>query len=530
MLKRITGQTPKDNLIVDQVMDLSGSAGAAEERILLTLLQLLEQPQPDPFSGGFLYLPLYTTGGSSSGGGGEPMEISPASATPEPLESASTTTAAPIIDISVGTPPPPPIATRTDISCAETLPEIVSIWERLASSWEDRQRTPPPRGAIRLLDPPSDPSSNFITHYWARDHTLAEWHETLANLDREHTAMLPNGAGESVSVTTSASSILGPSHCNAVRKIFYDNQRKRWLARKAINLWRYRIWAKRPQCGVDLIEMGPVSDRDAVFVTDTANKTVYKFHRRDIYNCLLSNICMSDEMLPCPRAPTNPWTNAPLTLGQTISVCQQLVADYARRGRCPPVLFAAFCTAGYNLNKFLSTNSSLLSQYAITAYFKDIHDHNRPVVVDTILQLLNTAGVSYSLPAVRRWFRQTPITPLHREWLAFARDYTLYLNLHVQTRETWYTEEYIYRDVRRLYSRTNFADPAGPRLALLRDTVRQPVLGSMPYGVLDTVAGSSFNSLSALLTSMPLIPPSTSSLSYIFSSYYDLSGNSGHSR
>ncbi len=458
------------------------------------------------------------------------MEISPATVTPEPLESASTITAAPIVDTTAAVPPPPPIATRTDVS-AGTLPATVSIWERLMPSWEDRQSTPPPRGAIRLLDPPSDPSSNFITHYWARDRTLAEWHETLTNLEQEHTATLPDGSGGTTRVTTTTSTVLGPSHCNAVRKIFYDNQRKRWLARKALNLWRYRVWAKRPQCGVDLIELGPVSDRDVVFVTDTAHKTVYKFHRRDIYNCLLSNICMSDEMLPCPRAPTNPWTNAPLTLGQTISVCQQLVTDYAKRGRCPPVLFAAFCAAGYNLNKFLSTNSSLLSQYAITSYFKDIHDHNRPVVVDTVLQLLNTAGVSYSLPAVRRWFRQTPITPLHREWLAFARDYTLYINLHVQTRDNWYTEEYIYRDVRRLYSRTNFADPAGPRLALLRDTMRRPAPLTMPYGVLDTAAGASgLNSLSALLATMPVIPPSTSSLSYIFSSYYDLSGNSGHSR
>jgi hypothetical protein len=69
---------------------------------------------------------------------------------------------------------------------------------------------------------------------------------------------------------------------------------------------------------------------------------------------------------------------------------------------------------------------------------------------------------------VRRWFRQTPVTPLHREWLDLARDYTLHLNLHIQPRPSWHDDTGIARDVRRLYARTDFSGAISPRLRLLR--------------------------------------------------------------
>ena len=251
--------------------------------------------------------------------------------------------------------------------------------------------------------------------------------------------------------------------------IFHTNQRARHLARLALNRWRQRIWRRTPACGVDLIMNDPVPAADAVFLTDTTNRTVYKFHRRDVFNSLLSNICMSDEMLPCPRAPTNPWTNQPLTLGQTIGLCQQLVADYGRRGKCPPPMFAAFWAARFDLRRFQEENSSALAQHAIRTFFKDLHDDNRDVVYDTLAQLLQEAGCDFSPTALRRWLRQTPVTPLHIEWLQMCRDYTLYINLHVQVRRRWVSEEYIHADVRVLYARTTLPDATSIRMRTLRE-------------------------------------------------------------
>jgi hypothetical protein len=151
-----------------------------------------------------------------------------------------------------------------------------------------------------------------------------------------------------------------------------------------------------------------------------------------------------------------------------MGLCQQLAMDYGRRGRCPPVLFAAFWAARFSLKRFQEENSSLLAQHAVMAYFKDLHAHNMSVVLETIMNLLTGAGLDYSPSAIRRWMAQTPQTPLHKEWLEMARDYTLYINLHVQIRTSWHSEDRIYADVSRLYARTTIDQPS-QRITALRN-------------------------------------------------------------
>jgi hypothetical protein len=300
--------------------------------------------------------------------------------------------------------------------------------------WSERCLSAPIKGTIRLLTPPPSVDSTL----WDTDKTLTEW--VNASHQNEHT-----------------------------HDIFVTNQRQRWLAWKVWHRITQRIWSRRSQCGIDMIDMAPITDTDAIMVNDATNRTIYRFHRRDLFNTLLSNICMSEEMLPNPRAPRNPWTNASFTYGQIVGVCQNLLQEYAKRGRCPPVLFSAFWAVQFDLGRFASENASLLSQHAIITYFKDINDHNRDTISDTIIQLLTAAGVSCTPVGVRRWLRASPLTEGHREWLAFARDYTLYMNLHVQIRPHWHTEELIYRDVRRLNQRFRITDNAGPRLRALRE-------------------------------------------------------------
>lgn len=330
-----------------------------------------------------------------------------------------------------------------------------------------------------LLPLPANPA---LHTWWSRSLTLRAWFNTLKQLTAEEIAtaaattvsgdtILPGfeSAGLASLETLSVSAPVTADFVQNSWDIFYANQRARWLALKAFNKWRWNIWRKRPQCGVDMIMNDPVEPRDALYLTDTRNRAVYCFHRRDMFTSLMSRLSAADEMLPTPRPPTNPWTNQELTLGQTITVCQAILQHAASRGRCPPTLFAAFCAAGYNLRRFESENTSFLAQHAITAYFKDLHEHNRETVADTMIELLRDSAVRYSAVAVRRWLRVTPQTPIHREWLAMVRDYTLHINLHIQPRRHWYHDIAIYTDVRELFRRTPLEDPAGPRLRLLRN-------------------------------------------------------------
>jgi hypothetical protein len=261
-----------------------------------------------------------------------------------------------------------------------------------------------------------------------------------------------------------------PNFLQSVTAIFSDNQRARWLASVVLQRWKQRVWKRRTQCNVDLIDMVEFKDRDAILITDTKQRQIFRFHRRDLFSNLIANICMSEEMMPYPRIPTNPWSNVPWTLGQMMSVCTQLSLDYAQRGKCPPVLLAAFCEARFDLKRFKQDNASMLSQHAIYSYFKDLTAENMATVYDTLTQLLTSANLGYSSNAISRWLKQVPQTALHRDWLLLVRDYTVYINLHVQIRPNWRSVIDIRHDVRALYRRTT-AELPGRSLRVLGSTI-----------------------------------------------------------
>jgi hypothetical protein len=327
------------------------------------------------------------------------------------------------------------------------------VW---APQLTNHYQTPPAPGMIRMLQVP-EPSTTHICwqDWWARDRTLTDWLDDIDIMERD------------LSANTLASAFMPPGYITALRDIFLTNQRQRWLARWVVQRLRYRMWRRRAQCAVDLIEMSPVSEHDAIYLMDTHVRCVYCFHRRDVFHNLLSNLSMADEMFPTPRSPTNPWTNAPLTLAQTISVCQQLMMAWGRIGRAPTVLFAAFCASKYDVERMRSEHSSLLGQEAIRSFFKDLTNEVQGIVYDTMMQIFADMGLTVSPVAVRRWLR-SPLDAQHRAWLQFVRDYTLYINLHVQVRPGWTDEDAIHVDAARLLASTELPDTTSVRLRNLR--------------------------------------------------------------
>lgn len=356
--------------------------------------------------------------------------------------------------------------------------------------WIQRIQNTPTPGMIRLLNPPSTANGAFLLEtLWYQDMSLTEWIQKI------------DAAKKDMSDNPIAARFRPTDYVENLESIFYDNQRARWLARLTLQRWTQRVWRKRTQCNVDMIDMAAIPEKDAIFLTDTKHRQIFRFHKNDVFMNLLTNLSMADEMLPSPRYPTNPWTNSKMTVAQTITICQQLVRDYAARGLCPPVILAAFWAARFSLRKFVDQNSALLSQQAIRNYFKDLHTHNLEVVLDTITNLLYAANVDFSLTSVRRWLRQTPQTPAHKEWLLLARDYTLYINLHIQVRPRWYSEDFIHADVRALYDRTDIPDVTSPRMRMLRTMLSEGLdtiipAEPMPY---------SLQGLTALLQPPPLI-------------------------
>lgn len=231
--------------------------------------------------------------------------------------------------------------------------------------------------------------------------------------------------------------------------------REKWLARIVYQRWTLLVRKRRTPYNLDFIDQSPVQASDAVLMTDTRTRMVYIFHRRDIQSALVANLCQSDQMLAEPRAPANPYTNEPLTLAQIVSVCTQLNEHAARRGQCLPVVLAAFWSARFDLDRFATDNAPLLAHAAVKSFFAEITDANRETVYETMIQLIAASNIEFhSRHQLKEWLEQTPRTPLHGEWLALVRDYTLFMNMNIPARPSWRSEDAIYEDVRDVFDRS----------------------------------------------------------------------------
>lgn len=329
-------------------------------------------------------------------------------------------------------------------------------------TWHERIKRAPEPGTIRLLTPPPSDAHYMIGRLWFTDKSLTDW-----NMEMEETR-------EKIEINPVFAALCPPKLVEKIEDIFYENQRARWLASVVLRKWKTRVWAKRTQCNVDMIDLEPIPDRDAIFMTDTAQRQTFRFHRNDVFRNLIANICLSEEMLPYPRPPTNQWTNKILTLGQTISICEQL----AKRGlgSRSHIFLAAFCAARYDTRRFATENAPMLAQHAIESYFKDLTIENAATVYDAIANVLTELRLRYTPTVLLKWLKETPQTDLHREWLKFVRDYTLYTNLHVQIRPHWVNMASIYRDVRSLYNLTvSDAFYRAPYTDLISNTIPNPV-------------------------------------------------------
>ena len=332
---------------------------------------------------------------------------------------------------------------------------------------DERRKLPPASGKIRILES-SNKYPKSIASFWNRDMTLTEWIGEFTAIKKQYEE-------------NTISSVLYPSnYLEVLHDMFITNQRKRFLVRKMYRKWSQRVWMKRTQCNITLIDMEPIAEKDAIYLTSTKHHQIFRFHRNDVFTNFLTNIGSCDEMLPTPRTPTNPWTNEPLTFQQTLSICHQMISWYAGKGKCPPLIFSAFCASRYNIRTFRYKHSSLLAHHAIQTYFAEITSDNHDVILDTIAQLLTAAGCIHSYVCLSRWLKAAN-TPLHKEWLSVVCDYTLYMNLHIQVRPYWYSQSYILFDVRRLYDRSYaFRDIVRPRTSTQPSTHSNPSTPSNP--------------------------------------------------
>lgn len=157
-----------------------------------------------------------------------------------------------------------------------------------------------------------------------------------------------------------------------LRVLLEKNMRLRWIMRKCLMRLRARICRRRIVGETDLTTMSPIPPRFLVEVLDIPTRSCYHFHASTLHCLIVGSLLHQSYALANPQPPKNPYTNLPWSLGQLISIVEQIQLCFLRehhRFLNPWVIGFRICK--YNVELFLETNFRALQIMAAGFFFSD---------------------------------------------------------------------------------------------------------------------------------------------------------------
>ena len=171
-----------------------------------------------------------------------------------------------------------------------------------------------------------------------------------------------------------------------IRFLFREHIGVRWTIRKWVDRVRRRIMDKRIVGEVDLYTTEAIPTDSLVSVYDLKSKSKYMFHTNTICRILLSGLTYNTYGIAEPKAPTNPYTNIPWSIGQLISIVGQIIHNLNRHHCSIPYYIYLFRKEMYNLKTFLSVNNAILQTDASVAFFKNAEDPYRNEIYNELVE------------------------------------------------------------------------------------------------------------------------------------------------
>lgn len=270
----------------------------------------------------------------------------------------ATITTAPFRRPRAPVPPPAPLDER--------------LLERFRISAYGLPLPPALPGYIRLLthrfDAPPVPLTLFYANLVAYDRTFTEWYAWIATLQDE---------------TQSEEAV----------RILHTNLRLRTQFRRLVQRRRAVIAAAPCNCvgETDLYTLEPIPARHQVRVVDLLQKRTYVFQYTTLEKTMAAALSYATYGIAEPMAPKNPYTNMPWTLGQCMSILQQLVQIRTACHRFLPEDLVEFAKAGYRPVVYLQNRRQLLHVRAAETYFAD------PAHPDTFYDYSDTLDELYDV-------------------------------------------------------------------------------------------------------------------------------------
>jgi hypothetical protein len=173
------------------------------------------------------------------------------------------------------------------------------------------------------------------------------------------------------------------------------NQRVRWAMKQLIQRWRVRRLRVANTEDVGTLER----PKQPVYIYDWTTRTRYVFEAKSIFHDLKERLYHSEYLFPSALAPRNPFTNLPLTLGQT----HFLVQDLQRLGYADAALLS-FRDVGYQLTRFTSVCHGLLRAAAVRRLFRIPSSiEYQEVLYEFIQSQYEYHGIPWIVSYIWRW-------------------------------------------------------------------------------------------------------------------------------
>ena len=160
----------------------------------------------------------------------------------------------------------------------------------------------------------------------------------------------------------------------------------KWCIQKWILRIRQRIMDKRIVGAIDLYTMEPIPPESMVTVYDPRSKSKYLFHTNTISRAILSALTYSSFGIAYPKAPMNPYTNIPWSVGQLICIVGQIIHNLNRNHCVIPHYIYLFRKEMYDLTLFSMVNKARLQMDATVAFFKKEDDAYRNLIYSEIVE------------------------------------------------------------------------------------------------------------------------------------------------
>lgn len=309
----------------------------------------------------------------------------------------------------------------------KVTPVAEPLDERLLEQFRIRSQalSPPPvqPGFIRLLthrlDGPAPVALTlFHAHLLAHDRTFPEWYAWMNRLEA--------------------------THAESALEILHTNLRLRTRFRALVRHYRAAIAARNCVGETDLYTLEPIQARHQVRVVDLLQKRTYIFLYTTLEKTIHAALSYATYGIADPLTPKNPYTNLPWSLGQCISIFQQIAQIRTANHRFLSDDLIEFAKAGYNPRAYLRHRFHLLQIRAAETYFSDpLHPDTYSDYADTIDEIYE----SYMLVGqngsslVRRLVMKRMLSPAYmKEWDAIVLAFWIWRNhsiLYRTSTRTW---------------------------------------------------------------------------------------------